>query len=71
MYAMWAQYSLLNDAAKWRSCSRVTRGNVPRSRIWLPLHDERPCVLIGAGGMWRSNWQERVLFAGVRAKSDR
>ncbi len=33
---------------------------VNRIRHWPLGHDERSSVLTGAGGMWRSDWPERV-----------
>ncbi len=50
----------MNDAVRWRSRSGVMRGCVIRIRLWPPRRDERSGVLIGAGGMWSSDWPERV-----------
>ncbi len=36
--------------------------------FWSPRRDERSGVPIGAGGMWRSDWSERVLAVRVRAR---
>ncbi len=49
----------------------VTRRRVIRIRFWPPRRGERSGVLIGAGGIRRSDWPERVLAVGVNAKSDR
>ncbi len=65
------KYNLLNDVARWCSCSGVTRGCAPRIRLRPPRCDEVSGVLIGADGTRRSDWLERVQAVGVRARSDR
>ncbi len=72
------KYSLLNDIKRWHSCSGVPRGCVNRIRIWPLRRDDHSRVLIGVGGMRRSDWPARVLTNDVitrvnrsRAMSDR
>ncbi len=55
--------------------------NCVRIRIWPVRRDDSSCVLIGAAGLWRSDWRRRkcgrsdwpecVKAFGVRASSDR
>ncbi len=40
-------------------------------RIWRPSRDKRSSILIGAGGVWRSDWPECVKAIGGHAGSDR
>ncbi len=65
------KYSLLNDITSGRSCSGVPRGFVNRIRIWPLRRDDHSCVLIGAGGEWRSDWPAHVLAYDVSTGIDR
>ncbi len=40
-------------------------------RVWPVRRDDSSRVLIGAAGMWRSDWPARVQAFGVSARSDR
>ncbi len=53
-------YCLLNDVTRWRSCSGMMRGCVPRIRIWPPGCDKRSGALIGTGETPRPDWPRRV-----------
>ncbi len=49
----------------------MTRAGVFRIRIWKPKYDERSGVLIGTGGIRRSDWPDRASAVDVNASSDR
>ncbi len=65
------EYSLLNGATSWHSCSGVPRGCVNRIRLWPPRRDYHLGVLFGAGGTRRSDWPARVLANDVIMRIDR
>ncbi len=67
----YGKYSLVNDVTTWRSCSVVPRGCVNRIRLWPLRRDDHSGVLIGAGGMWCSDWPARVLANDVSTRIDR
>ncbi len=65
------KYSLKNEIQRWRQCSGVPRGCVPRIRFWPLRCDYHSGVLIGAGGRRRSDWSVRVLANDVSTRIDR
>ncbi len=65
------KYSLLNGVTSWRSCSGVTRGCVNRIRFRPLRRDDHSGVLIGAGGMQRSDWPAGVLDNDASTRIDR
>ncbi len=44
---------------------------LPKIRILPPKQEKRSCVLIGVGGMWLSDWPERVWAVAVSARNHR
>ncbi len=56
----WEKYRTLNDIPGWGSCSGVPRGCVNRICLWPFRHDDHSDVVIGAGGMRRSDWPARM-----------
>ncbi len=36
-----------------------------RIRLWSLRHDDSSCALIGAAGMWRSDWRRRNVGAVI------
>ncbi len=52
-------------------CVQACRAGVNRIRLWPLRRDDHSGVLIGAGGMQRSDWPERVYGVDVSARSDR
>ncbi len=54
-----------------RACVSVTHRSVFRIRLWPVRRDDISRVLIGAAGVWRSDWRRRTVGApiGRRARS--
>ncbi len=67
----WGKYSLLSDLTKWRSCSGVARGCVPRIRRWPLRRDDCSADLIGAAETRRCDWLARLKASDVSARIDR
>ncbi len=56
-----AVYVMLREACV---CKRDT-SKCARIRLWPVRRDDSSCVLIGAAGVWRSDWRRRTVGAPI------